>query len=480
MRSVLNAPQHQQALAYAKSQADAARAAGAKAERDQTEAELQTREGECAQLPSRETAEQEIRELRIFREQWRSIMEEQNRLPQEPQMPRMPAPFGEMNPEEAREMIRKDAKAYTTLSKSGAPVILIVMGLLGMAAAAVLVFLKAQLFAGIAGGAALVAFCWGIWEKISMKKQARDLVKKYGGANWKRWTEPVDVFEREFAVYRQELREYREITQDFEKRLQLLTKRREKLCGSKDPEKLLEYWLQTRTSWDMLQTARREHSRAQSHYEALNAMVKPVDKPTMPDNLTHSEGETARLLSECAQEQQRQQNRLGQYQGRMALLGDREELRRKLELKQKRLEKLEQTYAALVVAQDTLAQAKAELQRRFAPRITKRAQKLLAAMTGGRYRRITMSDDFSLQAGTEAEDVLRNALWRSDGTMDQLYLALRLAVAEELTPNAPLVLDDVLVRFDDKRMKAAVELLQEMAQDKQILLFTCQGREAEV
>ena len=100
-------------------------------------------------------------------------------------------------------------------------------------------------------------------------------------------------------------------------------------------------------------------------------------------------------------------------------------------------------------------------------------------MTGGRYHRVIMGDDFSLQAGAEAEDVLRSALWRSDGTMDQLYLALRLAVAEELTPKAPLVLDDVLVRFDDKRMAAAVKLLREMAKDKQILLFTCQGREAE-
>ena len=146
---------------------------------------------------------------------------------------------------------------------------------------------------------------------------------------------------------------------------------------------------------------------------------------------------------------------------------------------QLRIAKLEETYAALVLAQDTLAAAKAELQRRYAPRITKRAQKLLSAMTGGRYRRLTMQEDFSLQTGTEAEDTLRDALWRSDGTMDQLYLALRLAVAEELTPKAPLVLDDVLVRFDDGRMQAAMKLLREMAKDKQILCFTCQEREAQ-
>ena len=61
--------------------------------------------------------------------------------------------------------------------------------------------------------------------------------------------------------------------------------------------------------------------------------------------------------------------------------------------------------------------------------------------------------------------------------MDQLYLALRLAVAEELTPEAPLVLDDAMVRFDDTRLATALNILGEMAEDKQVILFTCQSRE---
>ena len=99
-------------------------------------------------------------------------------------------------------------------------------------------------------------------------------------------------------------------------------------------------------------------------------------------------------------------------------------------------------------------------------------------MTGGRYQSLVMCDDFSLETKTEEEDVLSDSLWRSDGTLDQLYLALRLAVAEELTPQAPLILDDALVRFDDGRLKAAMKLLQELGTDKQILCFTCQSRES--
>ena len=129
------------------------------------------------------------------------------------------------------------------------------------------------------------------------------------------------------------------------------------------------------------------------------------------------------------------------------------------------------------MALETLNQATMDLQRRFAPRISARAKELFARLTGGRYERLTLASDFSMEVAATDEDTPHGVLWRSDGTADQLYLALRLAVAEELTPHAPLVLDDAFVRFDDTRLAAAMEILQEYAENKQVILFTCQSRE---
>ena len=152
----------------------------------------------------------------------------------------------------------------------------------------------------------------------------------------------------------------------------------------------------------------------------------------------------------------------------------------KLQLKQvkNRINQLEDTYLALELAQKALSAAMSELQRRFAPRISKRAQELFGQFTAGRYQKLTLAEDLSLSTRTEEEDHLRPSGHRSDGTVDQLYLALRLAVAEALTPDAPLVLDDALVRFDDKRLATAVNILQQMGDNKQVILFTCQHREA--
>ncbi len=471
---------HQQALAYAKMEADAARVAQARDAMEQTEQELRTLEGACAKLPPREEADLKTRELKAFREQWNDIQMEVRTAPAEPQQPQLPNPFTGLSAQAAREMVHSDAKTYTAITSTKAPNVLIFVGLFGLLAAGGLIYLMAYVFAAVAGLAGLTAFAWGIYEKISMKKQTRALLEKYGDGDWQHWGDPIAEYEQKLEVYKDALKEYQDINSDLEVRLMVLRKKKESLCGLQEPDELLEFWQQTLAQWDAYYNARREALRAKSHFETLSAMVKPVEKPTMEDNLTHSETDTARLLSDCQVEQQRLQNRLGQYQGRMEVLGDRDEMLRQLKRINERIVKLEDTYAALLIAQETLTAARAELQRRFAPRITQRAQKLLSRMTGGRYHSLTMSEDFSLQAGAGEEDTVHDAMWRSDGTVDQLYLALRLAVAEELTPEAPLILDDALVRFDDKRMKAAVGILKEMAKDKQVICFTCQGREADV
>ncbi len=200
----------------------------------------------------------------------------------------------------------------------------------------------------------------------------------------------------------------------------------------------------------------------------------------MPVDLTLSEPDTDALLASNRFEQKQLQLELGQCQGRAESLGSEPMLRARLETVTRRIARLEDTYYALEMAQEALREATTTLQRRFAPRISKRAQALFCRLTGGRYSRITLGADLSLSACTQGEDTLRPAQWRSDGTIDQLYLALRLAVAEELTPQAPLVLDDALVRFDDARLETALEILKESAETKQVILFTCQNREQQL
>ena len=162
--------------------------------------------------------------------------------------------------------------------------------------------------------------------------------------------------------------------------------------------------------------------------------------------------------------------------GRRAALGDRLRLEAQEEALADRVSRLELWYAALQAGLAALEQAQQDLQSRFAPKIAAEAREILSSLTLGRYDRLLLDRDLSLSAGAAGENTVRPGIWRSDGTVDQLYLALRLAVSRALLPGAPLVLDDALTRFDDRRLAAALELLRR--EDRQILLFTCQSREA--
>ncbi len=468
---------HKQALAYASAQENLRRRDQAKAARDKAAETFAALEEESRRMPSRQEAEEKSRELRNLRDQWGELLMERQELPEAPEAPQLPPPFIGMTPENARKMAAQDGKLYRVAAGAKAPVILLLLGMVGLAGAALLTYLKIYVPAAAAAAAALAALVWSIRERSVLKKQAATMLKKYGNGNWKHWADPIAAYEGAMKVYQREEIAYREAYEDLEARWQTLQKKRDSLCGAQTPDALMDFWQEVQDRWDACYAAQREARQTQSHFEALDAVVQAVEPPKMEDKLSYSEMDTQRLLSDSATEQQRLLGRLGQYQGRMEALGNRTELQKQLQKQNRRISQLEDTFSALSIALETLADARAELQRRFAPRIAKRAQALLTRMTDGRYHSLTMGQDFSLQAGAGEESTLRESLWRSDGTMDQLYLSLRLAVAEELTPEVPLILDDALVRFDDERMKEAVAILKEMAENKQVILFTCQGRE---
>ena len=468
---------HQDALAYAAAEADADRVAQARDAHDRAAKQLEALENRCANQPPREEAEKKLQQLREFSEQWNAAQLQAQRLPAPPEEPKAPKCFENMTIVQAEEMLSEDLRRHALLTTRKPWLVWLLLGaaflLVGLAG----LVLYTQWAGGVLAAAGLVLLVLGLRKRSRWNAEAEVLAERYGSRNREDWLSMQEVFAAERKAYEKQLLAHGEACRETEARMARLETQRASLCGGQTPEKVMETWQQILRRWEEYHAACWELQRMAQHLQTLQAMAKPAPPPEMEDELAYTETETARLLAEAIQEQQRLQNRLGQYQGRMEALGDPKALEKQLDAVNARLKKLEQTYAALTIALDTLNDAKLELQRRFAPRITKRAQALLGELTGGRYDRLAMGADFSLRAGAGQEDTLHDSLWRSDGTVDQLYLALRLAVAEELTPNAPLVLDDALARFDEDRMKAALEILKNQAQTKQVILFSCQERE---
>lgn len=167
----------------------------------------------------------------------------------------------------------------------------------------------------------------------------------------------------------------------------------------------------------------------------------------------------------------------GQIQGR----GDPIALREQEAELLSRREQLQGEYDAIALAMEVLSQADTNLQNRFSPALGEKSAEIFTKLTRGKYNRVLLDREMTPSAQEADRLVPHEAALLSRGASDQLYLAVRLAVCRLVLPEeqaAPIILDDALVNFDDERLAAALDYLLELSAQRQILLFTCQGREA--
>ena len=141
-----------------------------------------------------------------------------------------------------------------------------------------------------------------------------------------------------------------------------------------------------------------------------------------------------------------------------------------------RLQELSQRWTVLALSRYFLEQGRRRFESASQPLVLKEASRFFAELTEGRYTRVMapLEDENLLVINRQDQHVPVERLSR--GTVEQLYLALRLALVQayhQKGVNLPLVLDDTLVNFDHRRARQAVRLLQEMSATHQLLLFTC-------
>ena len=464
---------HRVALAYDASRENSRRVAEANAARDNAAQALDSLKAQCALLPAKETAEQTLLQLEQLQLQWAAL--EAETLPPAPEAPETPTAFAGMNENQALQQAESDKAAFDMLSKPLSPV-LPILAVISILAGLGMLFISPLATIPFP----LLAIGFILMHIRSKRAQERDrfaVCTRYGDLAPEEWIPLAQRYKAAMAAFAEKDAAYKALSDSLYTRRENLTQVTDHLTDGLALPDRIRRWKDILSQHDALLEAQRRWEQASEHAAALSSVVKTAEPPAFPDTLTLSQEETVRSLTSVSAEHRQLHLNLGQCLGQMESLGQEQALTQQLDAVQSRIAQLEDTYGALTIALETLAKASGELQRRFAPRISQRAQALFSRLTDSRYDRLQLTQDLSLHAGAEGEDTVRASLWRSDGTVDQLYLALRLAVAEELIPNAPLVLDDALVRFDDTRLALAMDILKEEAKSKQVILFTCQGRE---
>lgn len=453
----------------------------------QAREELARAQAQCAGLPERAAAERNLAQWRSLQSALDALQLEQAMEQPAPQPPEAPAVLYGLDGEQARSQMRRRLDAlsppagpsaagktawalWAGAALCGLLLLILLPGLWRLPGAALL---------AVGGAGLLRGFLLRRKKAAADAQAAREMQKlldDYQVAAPEELEPLLQAYQTRWAQYRRALEAFQSRTAALETRRKALQGKLAQLTDGGDTEAFLRTQTQALEAWDAWAAACRSAAQATGHRQAMEAVTAGLERDPLPDQLDLPEEESRRALEEVRQAWTQTRSQLDACRGRRAALGDRLRLEAQEEALADRVSRLELWYTALQAGLAALEQAQQDLQSRFAPKIAAEAREILSSLTLGRYDRLLLDRDLSLSAGAAGENTVRPGIWRSDGTVDQLYLALRLAVSRALLPGAPLVLDDALTRFDDRRLAAALELLRR--EDRQILLFTCQSREA--
>jgi uncharacterized protein YhaN len=132
---------------------------------------------------------------------------------------------------------------------------------------------------------------------------------------------------------------------------------------------------------------------------------------------------------------------------------------------------------AINLALNTIHELSATIHDSFGMQLNEAVSETIAAVTNNKYQDLKIDEKLSIKLGWKNNYIILDRL--SAGTIDQVYFALRLTVADLLLGNEPmpLILDDSFALYDDKRTNTA---LSKIADREQVLLFSCQRREKRI
>lgn len=208
------------------------------------------------------------------------------------------------------------------------------------------------------------------------------------------------------------------------------------------------------------------------------------------DMVTQSEAEIRKFLEDlsnlqtkqagCSEMIEKQQRTQWELEKKLEHLSNCKNKAKALKRTLAENDRIHDEIVAIDLAQETMADLSSSIRDSFGLYLNKEASQYITGITGGIYDSMSIDENLNVFLNTKTKLVpLENV---SSGTMDQVYLALRLAAAKLLQGSGsgfPLIFDDSFTQYDDERLKTALEWLAS-AYGGQIIIFTCHRREAQM
>ena len=145
-----------------------------------------------------------------------------------------------------------------------------------------------------------------------------------------------------------------------------------------------------------------------------------------------------------------------------------------------KMETLKRNNLSFEIAKETLEKAYKEMKETITPKFTKELSKNISNITNNKYNNIRFNEENGLIVELENGDYVP-ADKLSIGTIDQLYLSLRLSMIEDLSKESmPIILDESFAYFDEERLENILKYININFKNHQVIILTCTNREKNI
>lgn len=211
-----------------------------------------------------------------------------------------------------------------------------------------------------------------------------------------------------------------------------------------------------------------------------------MEKETIDENpLQEAYEQKTAIMHQLEEEIAEKQQQLASVQADVANMeasGRYSQQLHRFTMEQEHLKQLAEEWAVLKTAKEMLAETKRDYREKYLNKVIDRTAVYFSALTDSHYIHVfAPSMDRSFQV--EARSGIRYEVHElSQGTVDQLYVSLRLAISEimSMEHRLPFMIDDAFVHFDAHRTRKVINILADHATEQQMIIFTCKQEIAEI
>ena len=147
---------------------------------------------------------------------------------------------------------------------------------------------------------------------------------------------------------------------------------------------------------------------------------------------------------------------------------------------EEQLQELEKRNSAINLTKEILTKAYINMKNNITPKFTQNLSYNISKISEGKYTKVGINDDKGLIVENEFGEYIPAELL-SVGTIDQLYLSLRLSMIDDMSKEKmPIMLDEAFAYYDDERLENILKFLNDNMNEHQVIIFTCTQREKRV